>query len=150
MSYLQFHQVVTLGGPLHPQPTLGSPDVQEIAWRYKDIRYPHTFPSHTLIDISPTSPTAPLRSSERRRIRVRTAERFHLAPEIAEQLVPDVFLSQKFTAYNSEPGVGSSFRCPRRWGAPPMVADSSELRTVGPLPLGRRRSALVQCWERFG
>jgi hypothetical protein len=50
-------------------------------------------------------PPAPLRSSERRKLRTRTAERFQLAPEIADNLVPDGLLSQKFSAYNGEPGV---------------------------------------------
>jgi len=34
-------------------------------------------------------------------------------------------------------------------GVTPMVTDSSELQTAGPLPLGRQRSALVQFWEGF-
>jgi translation initiation factor 2D len=48
---------------------------------------------------------APLRSSERRKLRTRTAERFQLASEIADNLVPDGLLSQRFSAYNGEPGV---------------------------------------------
>ncbi len=48
---------------------------------------------------------APLRSSERRKLRARTAERFQLVPEVADNLVPDGLLSQKFSAYNGEPGV---------------------------------------------
>ncbi|KAF8496116.1 hypothetical protein F5888DRAFT_1794721 [Russula emetica] len=52
-----------------------------------------------------TKTSAPLRSSERRKLRARTAERFQLAPEVADNLVPDGLLSQKFSAYNGEPGV---------------------------------------------
>ena len=37
---------------------------------------------------------------------------FILAPQIAENLVLDGLLSQKFGAYNSGSGVDSSFRCP--------------------------------------
>jgi hypothetical protein len=48
---------------------------------------------------------APLRSSERRKLRTRTAERFQLDSEIANNLVPDGLLSQRFSAYNGEPGV---------------------------------------------
>ncbi|KAI9454256.1 hypothetical protein BJY52DRAFT_767203 [Lactarius psammicola] len=49
--------------------------------------------------------SAPLRSSDRRKLRARTTERFQLAPEIADTLVPDGLLVQKFSAYNSESGV---------------------------------------------
>ncbi|KAI9429000.1 hypothetical protein H4582DRAFT_2035102 [Lactarius indigo] len=49
--------------------------------------------------------SAPLRSSDRRKFRARTTERFQLAPEIADTLVPDGLLVQKFSAYNGEPGV---------------------------------------------
>lgn len=55
--------------------------------------------------ITNPSPLAPLRSSERRKLRARIAERFQLAPDIADNLVPDGLLSQKFSAYNGEPGV---------------------------------------------
>ncbi|KAI9429399.1 hypothetical protein H4582DRAFT_272349 [Lactarius indigo] len=51
-------------------------------------------------------------------------ERFQLAPEIADTLVPDGLLVQKFSAYNGEPGV---------------------LYTSGD-----GEPALVQCWEGFG
>jgi hypothetical protein len=53
----------------------------------------------------PSLSLAPLRSSERRKLRARTAERFRLAPEVAENLVPEGLLSQKYSAYNSETGV---------------------------------------------
>jgi hypothetical protein len=59
----------------------------------------------TLIGILPSLSLAPLRSSERRKLRARTAERFRLAPEVAENLVPEGLLSQKFSAYNGETGV---------------------------------------------
>ena len=52
-----------------------------------------------------TAVVAPLRSSERRKLKARTAERFHLAPDVADNLVPDGLLSQKFSAYNGESGV---------------------------------------------
>ncbi|KAI9453599.1 hypothetical protein F5148DRAFT_1277436 [Russula earlei] len=55
--------------------------------------------------LSDAKTSAPLRSSERRKLRARTAERFQLAPEVADSLVPDGLLSQKFSAYNDEPGV---------------------------------------------
>jgi translation initiation factor 2D len=56
-----------------------------------------------------TAIVAPLRSSERRKLRARTAERFQLAPEVADNLVPDGLLSQKFSAYNGEPGVSGRY-----------------------------------------
>lgn len=59
--------------------------------------------------IVPTVTVAPLRSSERRKLKARTAERFQLAPELAEDLVPDGLLSQKFNAYNGEPGVSGRY-----------------------------------------
>ncbi|KAN0141791.1 hypothetical protein V8E53_000253 [Lactarius tabidus] len=49
--------------------------------------------------------SAPLRSSERRKLRVRMTERFQLAPEIVDTLVPDGLLAQKFSAYNGKHGV---------------------------------------------
>ena len=48
---------------------------------------------------------APLRSSERRKLRARMTERFQLAPEAVDTLVPEGLLAQKFSAYNGEPGV---------------------------------------------
>jgi translation initiation factor 2D len=69
-------------------------------------------PNDTLILISPPFSLAPLRSSERRKLRAHTAERFRLASEIAENLVPDGLLSQKFSNYNGEPGVSvQSLQC---------------------------------------
>ncbi|KAI0298457.1 hypothetical protein B0F90DRAFT_1952301 [Multifurca ochricompacta] len=49
--------------------------------------------------------SAPLKSSERRKLRARIAERFQLTAEIADALVPDGLLSQKFSTYNGEPGM---------------------------------------------
>lgn len=49
--------------------------------------------------------SAPLRSSERRKLKARTAERFQLTQEIVDTLVPEGLLAQKFSAYNGEPGV---------------------------------------------
>ncbi|KAH9037453.1 hypothetical protein EDB85DRAFT_2142399 [Lactarius pseudohatsudake] len=43
---------------------------------------------------------APLRSSDRRKFKARMTERFQLAPEIADTLVPDGLLVRKFRAYN--------------------------------------------------
>ncbi|KAH9015208.1 hypothetical protein EDB84DRAFT_1443543, partial [Lactarius hengduanensis] len=48
---------------------------------------------------------APLGSSDRRKFRARTTERFQLAPEIADALMPDGLLVQRFSAYNGEPDV---------------------------------------------
>ena len=51
-------------------------------------------------------------TSDRRKLRARTAERFQLAPDVADNLVilvPDGLLSQKFSAYNDEPGVSGSY-----------------------------------------
>jgi len=70
-------------------------------------------------------------------MRARTAARLCLAPQITENLALDGPLSRKFGAINSEPGVGSSFQCPRRWCVNQIEADSSELQTAGPLLLWR-------------
>ncbi|KAH9015488.1 hypothetical protein EDB85DRAFT_2076347 [Lactarius pseudohatsudake] len=48
---------------------------------------------------------APLRSSDRRKFKARMTERFQLAPEIADTLVPDGLLVRKFRAYNGNPSV---------------------------------------------
>ncbi|KAI9432743.1 hypothetical protein H4582DRAFT_2191820 [Lactarius indigo] len=48
---------------------------------------------------------APLRSSDRRKFKARTTERFQLAAEIADMLVPDGLLVRKFRAHNGTPGV---------------------------------------------
>ncbi|KAH9013732.1 hypothetical protein EDB85DRAFT_904431 [Lactarius pseudohatsudake] len=48
---------------------------------------------------------APLRSSDRRKFKAHMTERFQLAPEIADTLVPDGLLVRKFRAYNGNPGV---------------------------------------------
>ncbi|KAH9013737.1 hypothetical protein EDB85DRAFT_1899571 [Lactarius pseudohatsudake] len=45
------------------------------------------------------------KSSDRRKFRARTTERFQLAHEIADTLVPGGLLVQKFSAYNGEPDV---------------------------------------------
>ncbi|KAH9177979.1 hypothetical protein EDB89DRAFT_1844148 [Lactarius sanguifluus] len=55
--------------------------------------------------LADTKTSAPLRSSDRRKFKTRTTERFQLTPEIADTLVPDSLLVQKFSAYNGEPGV---------------------------------------------
>ncbi|KAH9054133.1 hypothetical protein EDB87DRAFT_1676616 [Lactarius vividus] len=55
--------------------------------------------------LADTKTSAPLRSSDRRKFKARTTERFQLTPEIADILVPDGLLVQKFSAYNGEPGV---------------------------------------------
>ncbi|KAH9037455.1 hypothetical protein EDB85DRAFT_606006 [Lactarius pseudohatsudake] len=55
--------------------------------------------------LADTKTSAPLRSSDRRKFKARTTERFQLTPEIADTLVPDGLLVQKFSAYNGEPGV---------------------------------------------
>ncbi|KAI0270474.1 hypothetical protein BC834DRAFT_1039235 [Gloeopeniophorella convolvens] len=49
--------------------------------------------------------SAPLRSSDRRKLRARIAARFQLAPELAEVLVPDGLQAQKFSTHTGEPGV---------------------------------------------
>ena len=93
-----------------------------------------------------TAIVAPLRSSERRKLRARTAERFKLAPEVADNLVPDGLLSQKFSAYNGESGVSERYL----EAGCPCDTTVEMFWTIGPLPLGGRQSTLVQYWEGFG
>lgn len=59
---------------------------------------------------------APLRSSERRKLKARMTERFQLAPEIVDTLVPEGLLAQKFSAYNNEHGVRSLRKSLQRMG----------------------------------
>ncbi|KAH9177958.1 hypothetical protein EDB89DRAFT_2239699 [Lactarius sanguifluus] len=47
--------------------------------------------------------STPHGSSDRRKFRAHTTERFQPAPEIADTLVPDGLLVQKFSTYNGEP-----------------------------------------------
>ena len=93
-----------------------------------------------LVDLYFINLPAPLRSSERRKLRTRMAERFQLAPEIADTLVPDGLLTQKFSAYNGGPGVSAP-------GAEACSLTAYRILLTGPLPIRRWRSALVQYWE---
>ncbi|KZT25056.1 hypothetical protein NEOLEDRAFT_1093490 [Neolentinus lepideus HHB14362 ss-1] len=49
--------------------------------------------------------SAPLRSSDRRRLKQRIADKFQLSPEDAELLVPDGLKSVKFESHQGKPGV---------------------------------------------
>jgi translation initiation factor 2D len=49
--------------------------------------------------------SAPLRSSDRRKLRQRVVAAFQLSPEEGDNLVPEGILSVKFSTYSDEPGV---------------------------------------------
>ena len=49
--------------------------------------------------------TAPLRSSDRKKLRQRVVAAFKLTPEDGDNLVPEGVLSIKFSSYSDEPGV---------------------------------------------
>ena len=49
--------------------------------------------------------SAPLRSSDRRRLKQRVVESFHTSSEDGDLLVPDGILSVKFSTHLNEPGV---------------------------------------------
>ena len=48
---------------------------------------------------------APLRTSDRKKLRQRLMQEFSLSPEIGELLIPEGLLSVKYTSHSRVPGV---------------------------------------------
>ncbi|KAH8101298.1 eukaryotic translation initiation factor SUI1 family protein [Cristinia sonorae] len=55
--------------------------------------------------LSDLKTSAPIRGSDRRRLKQRVIDRYEITPEVGEQLVPDGMLSQKFSTHLDELGV---------------------------------------------
>lgn len=49
--------------------------------------------------------TAPLRSSDRRKLKQRVIQAYGISPELGDLLVPDGLMSQKVATYANDPGV---------------------------------------------
>ena len=68
-------------------------------------------------------PIAPLRTSDRRKLKQRIVQEYGVSPELGDLLVPDGLMSQKIVTYTNIPGVSiriiSSFN--RRIGAHPCT-----------------------------
>lgn len=60
-----------------------------------------------------TKTTAPLRGSDRRKLKQRIAAEFALVDDDAEVLVPEGLLTQKISTHLNEPGVRYIFSLPR-------------------------------------
>lgn len=52
--------------------------------------------------------SAPLRNSDRRKLKQHIIQTFSLDPDVGEELVPDGLLSVKFKTHTDEPGVSES------------------------------------------
>ena len=76
--------------------------VQETFGGIQDIRYD---PSPSLFVLASETIPAPLRSSDRKKLRQRVIQAFSLSPEIGELLVPEGLLSVKYTSHSRVPGV---------------------------------------------
>jgi translation initiation factor 2D len=51
---------------------------------------------------------APLRTSDRRKLKQRVVQEYGVAPELGDLLVPDGLMSQKVATYTNVPGVSPS------------------------------------------
>lgn len=87
--------------PRFPSATIRH-DVQEAFGGIQDIRYDSERP--LFITVPETIP-APLRTSDRKKLRQRVIQEFSLSSELGELLVPDGLLSVKYTSYSRVPGV---------------------------------------------
>ena len=76
--------------------------VQETFGGLQDVRYD---PKPPLLNSAPETILAPLRTSDRKKLRQRVIQEFSLSPEIGELLVPEGLLSVKYTSHSRVPGV---------------------------------------------
>ena len=76
--------------------------VQETFGGIQDIRYDSK--PYILIPVFEKI-LAPLRTSDRKKLRQRVIQEFSLSPEIGDLLVPDGLLSVKYTTHSRVPGV---------------------------------------------
>jgi hypothetical protein len=79
-------------------------DVQETIVEYQNLGY-------VLIHVQPASagrPIAPLRTSDRRKLRQRVVQTYGVSPELGDLLVPDGLMAQKVATYTNDPGVSLS------------------------------------------
>lgn len=79
--------------------------VQESFGGLQDVRYDSEPP---LLNPAPEATLAPLRTSDRKKLRQRLIQEFSLSPEIGELLVPEGLLSVKYTSHSRVPGVRHS------------------------------------------
>lgn len=94
-----------------------------------------------ILYLRPYSLIAPLRSSDRRKLKQRILQAYPVLPsEEGDVLVPDGLQSQKFSTHLEEPGV-SAFVTTR-------PSFDSPLLSLGCLPIFRWRSALVNHRQR--
>ena len=68
----------------------------------------------TLEELTDTVFPAPLKSSERRKLRQKVVEKYSLTPEIGDLLVPEGLQSQKFSTHVNEHGVRFNITLQRR------------------------------------
>ena len=68
----------------------------------------------TLEELTDTVFPAPLKSSERRKLRQKVVEKYSLTPEIGDLLVPEGLQSQKFSTHVNEHGVRMNPSLPGR------------------------------------
>jgi hypothetical protein len=90
----------------HAQPPSIAPSirrhVQETFGRIQDIRCD---PKLRRLNSAPEIILAPLRTSDRKKLKQRVIEGFSLSPEIGDLLVPEGLLSVKYTSHSRVPGV---------------------------------------------
>ena len=110
--------------------------VQETFGGIQDIRYDS---KPLLLALVSESILAPLRSSDRKKLRQRLTQEFSLSQEIGELLVPEGLLSVKYTSHSRVPGV-CGFRA--------ISFDLFYSTRLGGLPLIGWRPAVVHDGER--
>lgn len=110
--------------------------VQETFGGIQDIRY-DTKP--LLLALVSDTILAPLRTSDRKKLKQRLIHEFSLSPEIGELLVPEGLLSVKYTSHSRVPGVCDF---------PAISFDLFYSTHLGGLPLIGWRSAVVHDGER--
>ena len=71
-------------------------------------------PQTLLDELTDTLSPAPLKSSERRKLRQKVVEKYSITPEIGDLLVPEGLQSQKFSTHVNEHGVRFNTTLPRR------------------------------------
>jgi len=77
--------------------------VQETIGKFKDFGCALGLPFSELARTNHRQ--APLRSSDRRKLKQRVTQTFSLDPDVGEDLVPDGLLSVKFKTHTHDPGV---------------------------------------------
>lgn len=128
-------------------PWTSSEHVQETIRKFKDFGCALELPFSDRELVRTNHRQAPLRSSDRRKLKQRVIQNFSLDPDVGEDLVPDGLLSVKFETHTYDPGVSQSHcSLPCR----SHIDESREImiQRLGRISGTRWGSFMVHAWER--